>query len=989
MVEKVIEKEKPDGVLLGFGGQTGLNTGVDLYQTGVFDKHNVRVLGTSVNSIMMTEDRELFNQKLAEIGEPFARSYAVTNIKDTLEAAEKVGYPVIIRAAYALGGLGSGFADNPIELEALAAKAFSSSPQILVEKSLKGWKEVEYEVVRDSFDNCVTVCNMENFDPMGIHTGESIVVAPSQTLTNDEYHILRTAAIKTVRALGIVGECNIQYALNPYSQEYSVIEVNPRLSRSSALASKATGYPLAFVAAKIALGVSLPLIQNNITKSTCACFEPSLDYIVTKIPRWDLKKFERVSHVIGSQMKSVGEVMAIGRSFEESLQKALRMVDPSNPGFEARFNGDIDTELKAATPNRIFAIAKAMETGYSVDQIHSLTKIDHWFLEKLRNIVDIRQELYSMPDLSHIKFDMMKKAKIAGFSDKQIATYTKSNEAEVRTYRKDIGVIPVVKQIDTLAAEFPAKTNYLYVTYNGVHSDIPTDSGGVLVLGSGTYRIGSSVEFDYCGVSAVRSLRSRGEKTIMINYNPETVSTDYDESDKLYFEELSLERVLDVIDRENPKGTIVSVGGQQPQNIALQLYKNNVNILGTNPHKIDMAEDRFKFSKLLDSLGVAQPEWKELSSLTEARDFARKVGYPVLVRPSYVLSGAAMNVAANDTELENYLSMAADLNPEHPVVITKFVLGAQEIELDGVAYNGQLVNWAISQHIENAGVHSGDATMILPSDSLSPKVKSRIFDISSKIVKALAISGPCNIQYLVKDNNVSVIECNLRASRSFPFVSKTYDIDFIDTAVRVFMGDKVEPNILCNRQLNHVAVKAPQFSFQRLHGADPILGVEMASTGEVGCLGENKYEAFLKAMMSVPPYFKLPDKNKTILLSGNITDSFIPAIKDYVKGGFKIFTTPELTGLLDSADIEHTVLSTDSSSPDNALEYIGSKKLDMIINFHKVGEEEINYVLRRKATDFGVTCLTNEQVCAFLAKALLEVKVYDLPVKAYTDYFPG
>jgi carbamoyl-phosphate synthase/aspartate carbamoyltransferase len=823
---------------------------------------------------------------------------------------------------------------------------------------------------------------------MGIHTGESIVVAPSQTLTNEEYHILRSAAIRTVRHLGIVGECNIQYSLNPESLEYSVIEVNPRLSRSSALASKATGYPLAFVAAKIALGIPMHEISNNVTKCTSACFEPSLDYIVTKVPRWDLKKFERVSPLLGSQMKSVGEVMAIGRSFEESIQKALRMVDNSNQGFESKFEGNIEEALKNPTPDRIFAISKAFDQGYTVQQVHDLTKIDNWFLDKLHNITKLRNEMQRVGNLPGIPHKLFREAKQAGFSDKQIGKYVKSDENEVRSNRKLRGIIPVVKQIDTLAAEFPAQTNYLYMTYNAQKSDIPEDSGSVVVLGSGTYRIGSSVEFDYCAVSATRSLTKRGEKTVMVNYNPETVSTDYDESDKLYFEELSVERILDIVDRESPKGVIVSVGGQQPQNIALSLHRNGVPILGTSPLMIDQAEDRYKFSKLLDSIDVKQPEWKELSSLAEARVFSNKVGYPVLIRPSYVLSGAAMNVANNDKELDDYLTMAADVNPEHPVVITKFVLGAKEVELDGVANRGTLINWAISEHIENAGVHSGDATLILPSDTLSNSVKSGVFEIGTKIAKALEISGPLNVQFLVKNDDISVIECNLRASRSFPFCSKTYDIDFINTAVKVFLKDKdIEPNYKCNSKLKYVGVKAPQFSFQRLHGADPILGVEMASTGEVACFGENKYEAFLKAMTSVPPYFKMPTKNKTILLSGNVGPSFIPACQTYVKGGYSLFATPDVSPLLKSNNIPFTELEApnlQSNSSNNAITYISQKKIDLVINFPTPNEDIRNYHLRRRSVDYGVPCLTNEQVCAFLAEALYHVK--DFPIKNYDDY---
>jgi len=986
-VEGIIARERPDGVLLGFGGQTGLNTGVELYNSGVFQKYGVKVLGTSVDSIVATEDREIFNQKLAEIGEPFAKSFAVTNLNDALKAASTVGYPVIIRAAFALGGLGSGFAYNPKELEELANRALSSSPQILVEKSLKGWKEVEYEVVRDSQDNCITVCNMENFDPMGIHTGESIVVAPSQTLTNEEYHMLRTAAIRTVRHLGIVGECNIQYSIDPNSLEYSVIEVNPRLSRSSALASKATGYPLAFVAAKIALGIPMHRISNSVTKCTSACFEPSLDYIVTKVPRWDLKKFERVSPLLGSQMKSVGEVMAIGRSFEESLQKALRMVDTSNLGFESKFEGDVDDVLKRPTPERIFAISKAFDMGYSVDKIHAMTSIDKWFLQKLKHISTVRNDITKIGNLSAIPHNLFKEAKQAGFSDKQIAKYINTDESEVRQNRKARGITPVVKQIDTLAAEFPAQTNYLYMTYNAQQSDIPEGDGSVIVLGSGTYRIGSSVEFDYCAVSATRNLTKRGEKTVMVNFNPETVSTDYDESDKLYFEEISVERVLDIVDRENPKGTIVSVGGQQPQNIALQLYKSGVHILGTSPLMIDQAEDRYKFSKLLDSIGVKQPEWKELRSMEEATEFSNKVGFPVLIRPSYVLSGAAMNVASNNKELTDYLTMAADVNPDHPVVITKFIKGAREVEVDGVANKGTLVNWAISEHIENAGVHSGDATLILPSDTLSNSVKSAVFDISGKIAKALQISGPLNVQFLVKGDDISVIECNLRASRSFPFCSKTYDIDFIETAVKIFMGDDVQPNYKCNSALKYVGVKAPQFSFQRLHGADPILGVEMASTGEVACFGENKYEAFLKAMTSVPPYFKMPTKNRTVMLSGNVTEDFMPACQTFVKGGFTLFATPEVASHLKGHNIPFTAVDKPdlaSDNANNAISWVSQKKIDLVINFPHPKEDISNYHLRRRSVDYGVPCLTNEQICAFLAEALLRVK--DFPIKNYNDY---
>ena len=876
-VEEVIKKEKPDGVLLGFGGQTALNCGVTLEDTGIWKKYGVRVLGTSVDTIKKTEDRDLFKQALNEIGQPMMPSEACSTWQESIASANRIGYPVICRAAYTLGGLGSGFANNDEELKELVRKALSSSPQVLIEKSFRGWKECEYEVVRDAADNCITVCNMENFDPMGIHTGESIVVAPSQTLTNDEYHMLRTASIDTIRHLNIIGECNIQYTLDPNSNQYYVIEVNPRLSRSSALASKATGYPLAFVAAKLSLGINLPEIRNSVTKSTSAPFQPSLAYIVTKIPRWDISKFERVSPLLGSGMKSVGEVMAIGRSFEESMQKAMRMVDGNNEGFEYR-SGDswseekLLEELTKPTPNRPFALKWALEKGYTVDRLYELTKIDKWFLQKLERIHQISVELKGIGSLVNTPFGLLKAAKQAGFSDRQIAKLLKTTELEVRRLRKSQGIIPVAKQIDTLAAEFPAMTNYLYMTYNGTYNDVPPGKNPVMVLGSGTYRIGSSVEFDYCSVMTIRALNRMGEKTVMVNYNPETVSTDYDESDRLYFEELSLERVLDIYDHENPKGVIVSVGGQTPQNIALPLHKVGVNVLGTSPLMIDMAEDRDKFSSMLDRIGVKQPEWRKLTSMDEAHKFCDLVGFPVLIRPSYVLSGAAMNVARTRGELDDYLQLAVDVSPEFPIVISKFIEGAREIEVDAVASKGKIVNWAVAEHIENAGVHSGDATHVLPTDGITSKSKQTVLDISAKIAKELQISGPFNTQFLVREDldYYSVIETNLRASRSFPFVSKTYDIDFIETATKIFMGQDVPVDNRCSVDPKHVCVKCPQFSFQRLLGADPILGVEMASTGEVATFGDDKYEAFLKGMLSVPNNYRLPNKNRTIAVSGEI-----------------------------------------------------------------------------------------------------------------------
>jgi len=996
-VEKIIEKERPDGILLGFGGQTGLNCGVDLYRLGILEKYNVNVLGTSVPTIMKTEDRALFAQALSEIDQPYAPSVACETVETSLEAAEQIGYPVIVRAAYALGGLGSGFADNKQELKELVQKALSSSPQVLVEKSIKGWKEVEYEVVRDQYDNCLTVCNMENFDPMGIHTGESIVIAPSQTLSNAEYHLLRTAAINVVRHLGIVGECNIQYALDPFSHQYYIIEVNPRLSRSSALASKATGYPLAAVAAKIALGINLPQIRNAVTQKTTACFEPSLDYCVVKIPKWDLKKFTRVSSLLGSSMKSVGEVMGIGRTFEEALQKALRMVDPSNTGFEATKKvGDLATEINKPTDKRIYALADAMDQGWGVEKIHNLSKIDRWFLHKLRYIKDIEQFLRSQKTLKNVSKDQIRQAKQSGFSDAQIASFLSdgTTEEDVRQYRKSLNVLPVVKQIDTLAGEFPAQTNYLYMTYNGRENDVPKNGGGIVVLGSGVYRIGSSVEFDYCAVHCIRSLRKRGVRSIMINYNPETVSTDYDESDQLYFEELSSERVRDIYEHEGADGIVVSVGGQQPNNISMELHKSGLKILGTSAESIDMAEDRKKFSSMLDRVGVKQPDWAELTSPSDARNFASKVGYPVLVRPSYVLSGAAMNVAKSHEELEEFLSEAVEISSKYPVVISKFIEGAQEVECDAVAQNGQLINWAVALHIENAGVHSGDASHVLPCD-LPDTVQVRVKDIAAKIAQQLKISGPFNTQFLLKDNELSVIETNLRASRSFPFVSKTLGINFIDTATRVFLGEQLQPDVRCARPIrDRVCVKVPQFSFQRLLGADPVLGVEMASTGEVACFGKDKYEAFMKAMLSVPA-FKMPKKN--ILVSGKIEPSFINDAKILVDQGYELFATPEAAPVLKAAKVKFTALDSpntnpshpDNEKPNNVMNHIRTKSIHMTINFPDTKEDPTQYLIRRTSADFGVTLVTNREVASTLAECFRRFKDGGLEVKHWLEYFPA
>lgn len=985
-VEKIILKEMPEGILLNFGGQTALNCGIELYKKGIFERHNVKVLGTPVEAIIATEDRDLFAKKLSEINVKIAPSMAASNIKEAKTAAEKIGYPAIIRAAYALGGLGSGFAENESELLDLCIKAFSSSPQVLVEKSLKGWKEIEYEVVRDSFDNCITVCNMENFDPLGIHTGDSIVVAPSQTLSNEEYHNLRSIAIKVVRHLGIVGECNIQYALDPESENYYVIEVNARLSRSSALASKATGYPLAFVAAKLSLGISLIDVKNSVTKTTTACFEPSLDYIVVKFPRWDLNKFSQVSMNIGSSMKSVGEVMAIGRNFEEAMQKAIRMVNPEFNGFESVKITNIkslEDELQNPSENRIFAIAEAFNQSYSVDKIYELTKIDKWFLHKLKNIHTARKEL----EKSNLLHGNLRKAKQLGFSDKQIGMIKNMAEIEVRNLRKKFNITPVVKQIDTLAAEFPAQTNYLYMTYNGDEDDVNFNDHGIMVLGSGAYRIGSSVEFDWCGVSCTRTLRKLSYKTIMVNYNPETVSTDYDECDRLYFEELSFERVLDIYEKENSSGVIVSVGGQIPNNLAMPLHKQGVHILGTSPEMIDTAENRHKFSKLLDSLEVEQPSWKELTKLEDAKNFCKNVGFPVLIRPSYVLSGAAMNVAYREEDLDSFLKEAVKVSKEHPVVISKFIENAKEIEMDAVAKDGEIIVYAISEHVENAGVHSGDATLVLPAQNLYLETVRRIKKITRKIAQALRISGPFNIQYIAKDNNIRVIECNLRASRTFPFVSKAFNIDFIEIATRIMAGEdvkQVEKNIF---DLEHVCVKAPQFSFTRLKGADPILGVEMASTGEVACFGDSKEEAFMNALLSTG--FKLPEKN--ILLSTGPTENkaeFLEHCRHLAEAGYVLHGSPGTASFLKEHGVPTISLHwpLDKEQP-NIKNFIEEGKIELVINIPKNNtrtELTNGYWIRRLAVDHHVSLITNINCAKLFVDALLSRK--DSVPKSWDEY---
>ena len=993
-VEQVIQKEQPDGVLLGFGGQTALNCGIALEQQSVFQRHGVRVLGTPVQTIQETEDRELFAAKLAEIDVCTPRSIIATSVQEAVSAAEEVGYPVMLRAAYALGGLGSGLCTSADEVSERAAKALMHSPQVLIEEYLTGWKEVEYEVVRDRFDNCVTVCNMENLDPMGIHTGESIVVAPSQTLTNAEYHALREVAIRTVRHLGVVGECNIQFALSPHALEYRVIEVNARLSRSSALASKATGYPLAYVAAKISLGYGLPELRNSITGVTTACFEPALDYVVVKIPRWDLRKFRRVSQRLGSGMKSVGEVMAIGRRFEEALQKALRMLEIGAMGLVGNgssplSNGEIEQELCEPTPERIFALPEAIKRGYSIDRIHQLSFIDKWFLYKIRAISQIEQDLCqrSQQGLSE---SLLREAKQSGFSDRQIARLTDQEEAQIRAFRETVGVRPCIKQIDTLAAEYPAQTNYLYLTYNGYgDDDIPREQEKtVIVLGSGAYRIGSSVEFDWCSVNTVQTLKQHGYRTIIINYNPETVSTDYNECDTLYFDELTLETVLAICHKEQPLGVVVSVGGQIPNNLAMQLYEHGVPILGTSPISIDTAEDRHKFSQLLDTLQVEQPEWQELTSLEDAKAFARRVGYPVLVRPSYVLSGAAMGVAETDAELVEFLHRATDISQTYPVVMSKFIENAQELEMDAVAQDGTVVASAISEHIERAGVHSGDATLVLPPQSTEPQVLQKIRLVTQQIAQALQINGPFNIQFLAKDGEVKVIECNLRASRSLPFVSKVLNVNFIELATKVLIGVPVAQEVTPTSEVKYVGVKAPQFSFTRLDGADPTLGVEMASTGEVGCLGNDFHEAFLKALLSVG--YTLPVRR--ILVSAGPLENkqqFLSSAQILYAMGVEIYATRGTAAFLEQHQVPTTVLCwpLEEEQP-NVLEYLSEKRIDLVINIPKNSQKEEltnDYIIRRRAVDFGIPLITNTQLAQHFIEALSLKQLDDLAIRSWNE----
>lgn len=990
----IIERERPDGILLTFGGQTGLNVGVKLDKMGVFERYGVKVLGTPIKTLETSEDRDLFAKALKEIDIPIAESIAVETVDDALAAAESVGYPIIVRSAYSLGGLGSGFAANEQELRDLSSRSLSLAPQILVEKSLKGWKEVEYEVVRDRVGNCITVCNMENFDPLGVHTGDSIVVAPSQTLSDEEYHMLRSAAIKIIRHLGVVGECNVQYSLQPDGLDYRVIEVNARLSRSSALASKATGYPLAYTAAKIALGHTLPELPNPVTKTTSANFEPSLDYMVTKIPRWDLAKFQHVKRDIGSAMKSVGEVMAIGRNFEESFQKAIRQVDPSYIGFQGDHFEDLDDVLQNPTDRRWLAVGQALlHENYSVDKVHELSKIDKWFLYKLMNIVNMYRELEATGLLEKINSDLMSRAKKLGFSDKQIALCVKSTELEVRAVRKLFGIIPFVKKIDTLAAEFPANTNYLYTTYNATSSDLEFNENGIMVLGSGVYRIGSSVEFDWCAVSTARALRESGHKTIMINYNPETVSTDFDEVDRLYFEELSLERVLDIYELENAQGVVVSVGGQLPQNIALPLQEQGCNVLGTDPADIDKAEDRHKFSQILDSIGVDQPRWKELTSVDEAEKFADEVGYPVLVRPSYVLSGAAMSVINSKAELESKLSNAAKVSQDHPVVISKFIVGAQEIDIDGVASDGNVLVHAVSEHVENAGVHSGDATLVLPPQDLSPIVLGRLKEIADKVAKAWKISGPFNMQIIKDDHNgtlgdeecdLKVIECNIRASRSFPFVSKVLGTNFIDIAAKALIKENVpEPVDLMSRLYDRVATKVPQFSFTRLAGADPFLGVEMASTGEVACFGRDKVEAYWTSIQSTMN-FKVPQPGSGILFGGDLTSDKLGKVAQTVSGlGYNYYTaSPDVANYLSDFVSEKVEVIEFPKTDKRALrEIFQDKQISAVFNLAGARAESLldeDYVMRRNAIDFGIA-LFNEPNTTQLFAECLRAKISTKP----------
>ena len=1002
-VERVIQKEQPDGVLLSFGGQTALNCGVELEKTGIFAKYGVKVLGTPVAAIMNTEDRELFVEQLNEIDVKTIKSEACENVEEARKAASSLGYPVIVRAAYALGGLGSGFADDEAELNKLCEKAFSFSPQVLVEKSLKGWKEIEYEVVRDCYDNCVTVCNMENFDPLGIHTGESIVIAPSQTLTNSEYHKLRALSIKIVRHIGIVGECNVQYAFDPKSEDYRVIEVNARLSRSSALASKATGYPLAFVAAKLGLGYGLFELKNSVTKTTNAFFEPALDYVVCKIPRWDLSKFHGVDKELGSSMKSVGEVMAIGRNFEEAIQKGLRMIGQGMHGFvenkELKIN-DLDAALREPTDKRVFVISKAMHKDYSVEQIHNLTKIDKWFLEKLKHIIDIDEALKKQ-NINTLDRDLLREAKVYGFTDFQIArAIGLENEIGnmhkaallVRNKRKFYDILPVVKQIDTLAAEYPAQTNYLYVTYGGVKSDVvfENDKRSVIVLGSGAYRIGSSVEFDWCGVQALNTIRKEGWRSIMINYNPETVSTDYDMCDRLYFDELTFERVMDIIELENPHGVVVSTGGQIPNNLAMKLDAQNVPILGTKAQDIDGAEDRAKFSAMLTENGINQPEWSALTSMEDIDEFIKRVGFPVLVRPSYVLSGAAMNVCSNEEELKRFLQLAANVSEDHPVVVSKFIEHAKEIEMDAVAKNGEILAYAISEHIEFAGVHSGDATIQFPPQKLYVETVRRVKRISRQIAKQLHINGPFNIQFMARDNDILVIECNLRASRSFPFVSKVLKINLIELATRVMLGLPVEKPNKNLFDLDYVGIKASQFSFNRLQKADPVLGVDMSSTGEVGCLADDTNAALLKSMLAVGQ--RIP--KKTILLStGGAKQKveMLDAARQLVENGYELYATGGTSKFLDENGISNTraYWPSEAGQTPQALDLLHEHKIDMVVNIPKnltVHELTNGYKVRRAAIDLNVPLITNSRLASAFINAFCTLKLDDIDIKSWNEY---
>ena len=1003
-VERVIEKERPDGILLSFGGQTALNCGVELYKSGVLEKYGVRVLGTPVQAIMDTEDRELFVERLNEIDVKTIKSEACENIEQARKAASELGYPVIIRAAYALGGLGSGFCDNEEELDRLAEKAFSFSPQVLVEKSLKGWKEIEYEVVRDHYDNCITVCNMENFDPLGIHTGESIVIAPSQTLTNSEYHKLRALSIKIIRHIGIVGECNVQYAFDPKSEDYRVIEVNARLSRSSALASKATGYPLAFVAAKLGLGYGLFELKNSVTKTTSAFFEPALDYVVCKIPRWDLSKFRGVDRELGSSMKSVGEVMAIGRNFEEAIQKGLRMIGQGMHGFVENKEleiADIDEALRDPTDNRVFVISKAMHRGYTIDQIHELTKIDKWFLYKLKHIIDIDEALKRCKSVNVLDKDLLRTAKVYGFTDFQIAravglenelgNMTKAGLV-IRQLRKNYGILPVVKQIDTLAAEYPAQTNYLYVTYAGVKSDInfERDKRSIIVLGSGAYRIGSSVEFDWCGVQALNTIRKQGWRSVMINYNPETVSTDYDMCDRLYFDELTFERVMDIIDLECPHGVIVSTGGQIPNNLAMRLDAQNVPILGTSAKDIDNAEDRAKFSSMLGRNGIDQPEWSALTSMDDIQRFIDRVGFPVLVRPSYVLSGAAMNVCSNNDELVRFLKLAANVSEDHPVVVSQFIEHAKEVEMDAVARDGEIIAYAISEHIEFAGVHSGDATIQFPPQKLYCETIRRIKRVSRKIAQELHISGPFNIQFLARDNDIKVIECNLRASRSFPFVSKVLKINLIELATKVMLGLPVERPDKDLFDLDYVGIKASQFSFNRLQKADPVLGVDMASTGEVGCLGDDTNTALLKSMLSVGQ--RIPEKNILLSTGGPKQKAeTLDAARQLVKNGYKIFATVGSSKFLTENGVENTMVywPSDADKHPQALDMLHRHEIDLVVNIPKdltVSELSNGYKIRRAAIDLNVPLITNSRLASAFINAFCRVKLDDIDIKSWSEY---